>query len=98
MFFTFGVFWGDECSLELLEGKKPRFHGEVSPKSHEQMRKIKRSDTKLKSSFEKNCRAKDIPIAKMIKHFQVHRILSLPNIRLLFFATVSFSMEKIGKY
>ena len=58
MFFTFGVFGGDECSWELLGGKKPRFHGEVSPKSHEQMRKIKRSDTKIEILLRKELQSK----------------------------------------
>lgn len=55
--------------------KEPRFHGEVSEKSHKNMSCIRGKDTSIEVTLRKALWTKDIVIEKMLKIFLEDRIL-----------------------
>ena len=64
-----------------MSGKEPRFHGEVTEKSHKNMSRIRAKDTSIEVALRKAFGVKDIDIVKIIKNCQEDQILYLQSIK-----------------
>lgn len=78
--------------------KEPRFHGEVTEKSHKNMSRIRGKDTSIEVVLRKALWHRGFRYRKNYKELPGRPDIVLRSIVLRFFVTVNFFMEKIGKY
>lgn len=78
--------------------KEPRFHGEVTEKSHKNMSRIRGKDTSIEVVLRKALWHRGFRYRKNYKELPGRPDIVLPKYRIAIFVTVNFFMEKIGKY
>ena len=81
-----------------MSTKEPRFHGEVTEKSHKNMSKIRGKNTSIEVVLRKALWNRGFRYRKNYKGLPGSPDIVLTSIVLQFFVIVSFFMEKIGKY
>lgn len=90
--------YGIEILMKDVKKKEPRFHGEVSEKSHKNMSRIRGKDTNIEVTLRKALWNRGYRYRKNMKNFPGRPDIALTNIRLPFSVIVNFFMEKIGKF
>ena len=77
--------------------KEPRFHGEVTEKSHKNMSKIRGKDTNIEVVLRKALWHRGFRYRKNYKGLPGRPDIVLTKYRIAISVIVSFFMEKIGK-
>ena len=78
--------------------KEPRFHGEVTERSHINMSRIRGKDTSIEVVLRKALWHRGFRYRKNYKGLPGRPDIVLTKYRIAIFVTVNFFMEKIGKY
>ena len=76
--------------------KEPRFHGEVTEKSHKNMSKIRGKDTSIEVVLRKALWHRGFRYRKNYKGLPGRPDIVLTKYRIAIFVTVSFSWKRLG--
>ena len=81
-----------------MSEKEPRFHGEVSEKSHRNMSRIRGKDTSIEVALRKDLWNKGYRYRKNYKELPGRPDIVLTKYKIAIFVIVNFFTEKIGTH